>query len=81
MARHSAYVCRLLSICQMTVASFLITATRAMVLPRLRRIRLYHSRSRASFRNAWWATCASSHRARPTYGRCPLPALVIRPSR
>src|SRR5262249_54468172 len=32
-ARHSASVMRLLSMCQMTVASFRITATRAMLAP------------------------------------------------
>ena len=51
-ARHSKYVCRRLSICQITVASFRITATRATVLPRRRLIRLYHSRSWRSLRNA-----------------------------
>lgn len=50
--RHSAYVFRFVSMCQMMVASFLITATRAMVDPRRRLIRLYHSRSRASCRKA-----------------------------
>ncbi len=52
-ARHSVYVFRLVSMCHMMVASFLITATRAMDAPLLRFIRLYHSRSFASFRNAW----------------------------
>ena len=51
--RHSSYVCRLLSMCQMNVVSFRITATRAIDAPRRRLIRLYHSRSRGSFRKAW----------------------------
>ena len=55
-ARHSEDVCCRRSICQITVASFRITATRANVLPRRRRIRLYHSRSRPSFRRAWCVT-------------------------
>ena len=75
MARHSEYVCRLLSICQMTVASFLITATLAMVLPRLRLIRLYPSRRGPYFRNAKCVPCA--HRQRAML----LPAFVILPSR
>ena len=52
-ARHSAYVFFLVSICQMIVASFRITATRAMLLPRRRLIRLYHSRNFLSFFRAW----------------------------
>ena len=61
--RYSAYDFRLLSIIQMTVASFRITGTRAMVIPSRRLIRLYHARSRASFRNALRVTCAKSQRA------------------
>ena len=52
-ARHSAYVFLFVSMCQMIVASFLITATRAMLAPRLRLIRLNHSRIRASLRNTF----------------------------
>jgi hypothetical protein len=44
-ARHSAYVILLVNMCQMTVASFRMTATRAMLAPRLRLIRLNHSRN------------------------------------
>ena len=44
-ARHSAYVFRLVSMCQKIVANFLITATRAMPDPRRRLMRLNHSRS------------------------------------
>ena len=74
-ARHAAYVFRLVSMCQMIVASFLITATLAILAPRLRLMRLNHSRSLASMRNAWRVTCANSHRAMA------LPALVMLPSR
>src|SRR5262249_25080673 len=74
-ARHSAYVVRLRSMCQMIVASFRITATRAMLAPLLRLRRLNHSRSRASLRSTLMVTCASSHLAML------LPALVILPSR
>ena len=51
-ARHAAYVFRSRNMCQMIVASFLITATRAMEAPRLRLMRLNHSRNCASIRNA-----------------------------
>ena len=59
----------------MIVASFRITATRAMFAPRRRLMRLNHSRSRASFRKALRVTCANSQRA------IGLPALVMLPSR
>src|SRR4029077_4375817 len=74
-ARHSAYVNRLLSICQMIVASLRITATRAIVEPRLRLIRLNHSRNRASLRRTLCTNCASSQRA------IALRALVMLPIR
>ena len=61
--------------CHMTVANFLITATRAIDAPRLRLIRLNHSRRRLSCFKAWYATCASSQRAML------LPALVMLPMR
>jgi len=59
----------------MIVASLRITATRAMVDPRRRLIRLNHSRSRASLRSTLCVTWASSHRAMA------LPALVMLPRR
>ena len=74
-ARHSAYVFFFVNMCQMVVASFLMTATRAMLEPRRRLIRLNHSRSRASLRNTWRVICANNHRA------VALPALVILPGR
>src|SRR5262245_10838685 len=74
-ARHSAYVIFLLSMYQMIVASLRITATRAMVDPRRRLMRLNHSRSRASLRSTLYTNCASNHRA------VELPALVMLPSR
>jgi hypothetical protein len=74
-ARHSAYVTFLLSMCQMIVASLRITATRAMVDPRRRLMRLNHSRSRASLRSTLYTTCASNHHA------VELPALVMLPRR
>src|ERR1700745_1685030 len=74
-ARHSANVLRLLSMCQMIVASLRITATRAMVAPLRRLIRLNHSRNRASFRKTLCVTWARSHRAME------LPALVMLPKR
>jgi hypothetical protein len=52
-ARHSAYVLRFVSICQKMVASFRMTATRAMLEPRRRLMRLNHSRMRTSLLNAW----------------------------
>ena len=61
--------------CQMMVASLRITATRAMVDPRRRLLRLNHSRNRASLRSTLGVTCAGSHRA------LALPALVILPRR
>ena len=74
-SRHWAYVSPLLSMCQMTVASLRITATRATVGPRRRLTRLNQSRSRASRRRTLWTSWAKSDRA------VALPALVIRPSR
>ncbi len=61
--------------CQMTVASFRITAARAMLAPSRRLRCLNHSRSRASRRSTLMVTWASSHRAML------LPALVMPPSR
>jgi hypothetical protein len=74
-ARHSAYVVRWRSMCQMIVASFRITATRAMMAPLRRLMRLNHSRSQASFRSTLCVTCPSNHRAMP------LPASERLPSR
>jgi hypothetical protein len=74
-ARHSAYVTFLLSMCQMIVASLRISATRAMVDPRRRLMRLNHSRSRASLRSTFYTNCASNQRA------VELPALVMLPRR
>jgi hypothetical protein len=51
-ARHAAYVFRSINMCQIIVASFRITATLAILAPRLRLIRLRHSRNRRSFRKA-----------------------------
>ena len=73
--RHSPYVFPWETMCQKIVASFRMTATRAMPTPRRRLIRLYHSRNSRSLRNTLKTNWASSQRAMP------LPALVIRPSR
>ena len=61
--------------CHITVANFLITATRAIDGPRLRLILLNHSRRRLSCLKAWYATWDSSQRAML------LPALVMLPKR
>ena len=61
--------------CQMMVASFRITATRAMVAPLRRLMRLNHSRNRASCRKTLCVIWASSHLAMA------LPALVMLPKR
>ena len=50
-ARHSANVFRSINMCHMIVASFRMTATRAILAPRLRLMRLNHSRIRGSFRS------------------------------
>ena len=65
----------LVSMCQMIVASFRITATRATFAPRLRFTRRNHSRSCLSLRNTLCVACASSHLTML------LPALVICPRR
>ena len=61
--------------CQMIVASLRITATRAMVAPLRRLMRLNHSRNLVSFRRILCVTWARSYLAMA------LPALVIFPKR